>query len=59
MLTAILLGTGIAGTAYGYAEEANTDATVEMTDGTTDEFEMEPTVAVSYTHLTLPTTPYV
>lgn len=44
MLTAILLGTGIAGTAYGYAEEANTDATVEMTDGTTDEFEMEPTV---------------
>lgn len=44
MLTAILLGTGIAGTAYGYAEETNTDATVEMTDGTTDEFEMEPTV---------------
>lgn len=37
MLASILLGTGIAGTAYGYAEEMSTDVAVEVTDETTDE----------------------
>lgn len=37
VLSTILLGMGIAGTTYGYAEEIITDITVEMTDETIDE----------------------
>lgn len=43
VLSTILLGMGIAGTTYGYAEEISTDITVEMTDETIDESETEHT----------------
>lgn len=43
VLSTILLGMGIAGTTYGYAEEISTDITVEMTDDTIDESETEHT----------------
>ena len=39
VLSTILLGMGIAGTTYGYAEEISTDITVEMTDETIVETE--------------------
>lgn len=43
VLSTILLGMGIAGTTYGYAEEISTDITVEMPDETIDESETEHT----------------
>lgn len=43
-LATILLGMGIAGTTYGYAEEISTDVTVGMTDETIDESETEAAV---------------
>lgn len=43
VLSTILLGMGLAGTTYGYAEEISTDITVEMTDETIDESETEHT----------------